>query len=1014
MSQSKRPCTLTLEVLEERNLLSFSRVDYNLSGPPAGLAVGDFNHDGKPDVVVTNQATNSVSVLLGDGEGGFPGPLRSFPTGSHPTAVAVGDFNGDGKPDLVTLNDNGTVSLLLGNSDGTFRGPRDIAIGGNLAALAVADLRHNGKLDLVVTDYISNTIEVLLGNGDGSFQNARSYSVGTYPNAVAVGDLNGDGTPDLVVTDKNDDAVSVLLGNGDGSFQNAITSAAGPSPGGVALGDLNGGGRLDVVVSNTDSNSVSVLLGNGDGSFQSPQSYAVGTRPGPVVVGYFNDDAQLDVAVANKFDDSVSVLLGNGDGTLQPAQSYGTGSYPIGLAVSDFNRDGAYDLITANAFGNSLSLLLNQEIPQAIQSSLSTPDTLTARRLTPITVSATSVFGTTTSSYRDTIQFTSTDGRAVFYNGTTPLPGNSYTFTYADKGLHTFNVALGTPGPQTITVTDTTNPSLSPPPATVTVNPGAGDLDRSFGTAGKVTTDFGGDSRALAIALQDGNKMLVAGAVKVSSGDYALALARYNANGSLDTSFGNGGKVTTDLGSPSYYIATAVFQPDGKIVVGGSTQTSSTHSSFFLARYNANGSPDTAFGSRGKVTTDFTDNFGLLLSSGIGGLALQGDGKIVAVGEASYYFALARYNANGSPDTGFGSGGKVTTVIAGLGAYARSVVLQADGKMVVAGSYSGGITFGYSYFALARYNANGSLDTSFGAGGKVINDDPGVTNLALQADGKIVAVGTLSWFVIDYEHPPPYFTPYSDIVLERYNANGGLDSSFGSGGRVTTDFGDFLASSGPVALQTDGKMIVAGSADLRGPSQHVFFALARYNANGSLDAGFGAGGQVTTDFGSSAWASCVTFQADGKTIVAGSGGSSFDLARYLADIGGSGGGAAGSAGDRELTEGEDDPTGRSAPNDVSPAFLISMVNSRPHAIATSPDPNLRVPNLAVEQTRAVPTPLDKAQSEHFFANTRWEDQRIVLPRTTQEAIGALNDHWKDVIRAPSTEWDETFPAPLSK
>ena len=396
-------------------------------------------------------------------------------------------------------------------------------------------------------------------------------------------------------------------------------------------------------------------------------------------------------------------------------------------------------------------------------------------------------------------------------------------------------------------------------PGAAVAAPGA--LDPTFGTSGEVTTDFGGSDSAQAVAIQSDGKIVAAGGTfSFPSGDFALA--RYNVDGSLDPTFGSGGKVTTDFGG--FDAASAVvIQPDGRIVAAGR----SGGGDFALARYNADGSLDPTFGSGGKVTTDFGGGFDAAF-----GVALQTDGKIIAVGQgaSSFDFALARYNGDGSLDPTFGSGGKVTTDFTGGFEDAIAVAIQLDGRIVVTGqTFSGG----FQKFALARYNADGSLDTSFGSGGIVTTnfgfDSAFGGALAIQTDGKIVAAGRAG----------------TDFLVARYNGDGSPDASFGSGGMVTTDFGGALFDAAfAVALQSNGKIVAAGSAISGFPSS-ADFALARYNVDGSVDASFGSGGKVMTDVGGFDVAFGVALQADGKIIAAGQGGSGSDfaLARYFGD-----------------------------------------------------------------------------------------------------------------------------------
>jgi hypothetical protein len=180
------------------------------------VAVGDFNGDGKPDLAVANWNSNSVSVLLGNGDGSFQA-AQDFGAGISPESVAVGDFNGDGKPDLAVANfGSATVSVLLGNGDGSFRPAQDFVVGRGAYSVAVGDFNGDGKPDLAVANFWSTNVSVLLGNGDGSFQAAQNFGTGGYgsfPASVAVGDFNGDGKPDLAVANYYSNNVSVLINN---------------------------------------------------------------------------------------------------------------------------------------------------------------------------------------------------------------------------------------------------------------------------------------------------------------------------------------------------------------------------------------------------------------------------------------------------------------------------------------------------------------------------------------------------------------------------------------------------------------------------------------------------------------------------------------------------------------------------------------------------------------------------------------------------------------------------------
>jgi hypothetical protein len=340
-------------------------------GETDSVAVADINGDGKPDILLANFTSDSVSVLLSNGDGTFQTAATYGSGGLNPDSVVIADVNGDGKPDIVVANLNfASVGVLLGNGDGTFRPAVTYGAGMRAMSVAVADVNGDGKPDLLVANQDGNA-GVLLGNGDGTFQTVVTYGAGgAGSSSVAVADVNGDGKPDLVVANYFSNSVGVLLGNGDGTFQTAATyGSGGLNPDSVAIADVNGDGKPDIVVANYFS-SVGVLLGNGDGTFQTAVTYSSGSLgvigPVSVAVADVNGDGKPDLLVANIFADwpnnengTVGVLLGNGDGTFQPAVTYNSGgTFAESVAVADVNGDGKPDLLVANGSG-SVGVLLN-------------------------------------------------------------------------------------------------------------------------------------------------------------------------------------------------------------------------------------------------------------------------------------------------------------------------------------------------------------------------------------------------------------------------------------------------------------------------------------------------------------------------------------------------------------------------------------------------------------------------------------------------------------------------------
>ncbi|MFF3460660.1 FG-GAP repeat domain-containing protein [Streptomyces sp. NPDC002730] len=357
-----------------------AKVDYATGDLPLSVSTGDLNGDGDRDLVTANQAADTVSVLLGNGDGTFAAKV-DYTTGNGPFSVAVGDVNGDGDRDLVTANLYAdTVSVLLGNGDGTFAAKVDYTTGDQPYSVAAGDFDGDGDLDLVTANQLGNTVSVLLGNGDGTFAAKVDYTTGSsyvnggdQPVSVATGDFNGDGDLDLITANARPDTVSVLLGTAGGTFgapvrystSNSITGAEGHGPFSVAVGDFNGDGNLDLGAANFlayPSGLGAVMLGNGDGTFAAIIDFATGNRPVSLAAGDLDGDGNLDLVTANQDPDTVSVLPGNGDGTFAAKIDFATGSGPHSVAVSDLDGDGDLDLVTANAFADTVSVLLNNNV----------------------------------------------------------------------------------------------------------------------------------------------------------------------------------------------------------------------------------------------------------------------------------------------------------------------------------------------------------------------------------------------------------------------------------------------------------------------------------------------------------------------------------------------------------------------------------------------------------------------------------------------------------------------------
>jgi uncharacterized delta-60 repeat protein len=398
--------------------------------------------------------------------------------------------------------------------------------------------------------------------------------------------------------------------------------------------------------------------------------------------------------------------------------------------------------------------------------------------------------------------------------------------------------------------------SAASPSLALADSPGPGELDTTFGTGGVVTTRIHagpGENAATSVAIQSDGKIVAVGYAP-STRNYDFAVVRYTVSGTLDTTFGSGGIVTTPIGPGNDYARDVAIQSDGKVVVAGYAHSGSDND-FAVVRYTVSGTLDTTFGSGGIVTTPIGPGNDYARD-----VAIQSDGKIVAAGSAhsgsDNDFAVVRYTVFGTLDTTFGSVGVVTTPIGHGNDYASGVAIQSAGKIVAAGSAHSGSD---DDFAVVRYTVSGTLDTIFGSGGVVTTPiGPGndyASGVVIQSDGKIVAAGSAHSGSDD------------DVAVVRYTVSGTLDTTFGSVGVVTTPIGHGNDDASGVVIQSDGKIVAAGRAN---NGSDYDFAVVRYTVSGTLDTTFGSGGVVTTPIGPEKdYASGVAIQSDGKIVAAG-------------------------------------------------------------------------------------------------------------------------------------------------
>jgi hypothetical protein len=664
------------------------QVTYATGLGPLAIVTGDFNGDGNLDLAVTNGNcvptefglkcdVLTVSILLGNGDGTFR-PHIDYATGTQPSSVAAGDFNGDGKLDLVIANtQDGTVSVLLGNGDGTFQMQVVYPTTPAPASVIVADFNGDHKLDLAVGG--SGGVSVLLGNGNGTFQKQLA-SPGSSPLATA--DFNGDGRLDLFA------GGDVLLGNGDGTF---VPHTTYPSGSAAAAADLNGDGKPDLVIAggggnNASSTSVAVLLGNGDGTFQPPVQYGTASSPPYLVIADFNGDGKFDLAVADpdcilfscSTPGAVSILLGFGDGTFVGGKDYSFQSEnPASQVISaDFNGDGKPDIAAESAFTPNGG-------PTPVGVFLGNGDgTFQSEVFTSLTQS---LGGIAAGDFNG-------DGKAdlatVFSNcsNNTCLPGDAVVLigngdgTFQPPveytvGLEPENVAVGDfngDGKPDLAISN-----FAANTASILLNNGNGTfqshVDYPTGTnPGPISTgDFRGngildlaivDYDTVSILLGNGNGTFTPGTpVATSTQPQAVVVADFNGDGRLDLALTTSDQVLILLGNGDGTFQTPVGYPDG-LDLGVPS----------VGDFNGDGKPDLIIGSvDGYIAS-------ILLGNGDGSFQQPIfnflSGSLIAVMD---------FNQDGSPDVAAGTGYGVATV-------AVSVMLSSPFKSISPASLSFG------------------------------------------------------------------------------------------------------------------------------------------------------------------------------------------------------------------------------------------------------------------------------------------------------------------------------------
>ncbi|MCR6500152.1 FG-GAP-like repeat-containing protein [Shinella sp. CPCC 101442] len=836
--------TAKLLVLLGNGTGSFStstNIDVTTGDPSMGFAkVADMNGDGHLDIVFDSYYDYSVRVLLSDGAGGYQaGTHASF--WSRPMSMAIGDVNGDGRTDAVTTSQNGVITVLLGDGQGGFQSPiNNASITSRFPGyVTLADMNGDGKLDIVASGNSPpfGSVSVMLGDGAGGFTAVTHYSMGTrLPGTVTVADVNGDGKLDALTTNiGTPGTVSVLLGNGNGGFTSATDISVGANPGSLTVADLNGDGKLDLITANSNANSVSVRWGDGSGNFSGGTDIAVGSMPKTVKVADVNKDGRMDIVVTGVMGGGVTVLLGGKKADVTAISSSATGTLKTGDTVTftlttdvPVTVNGTPELVLSNG-GRAVFAGLDGNGRPTFTYTVVEGDTGTnTLSITGIDSTAGSIDGSAELSFATPLGAVGGNGIHSQITAVDVSGDGKLDLLTANQFMSTVSILLG----------DGTGNFSSPTQVTV----GSGN----YALYSLATGDINGDGKidlltangtdgTVSVRLGDGAGNF-SGSTEISVGGtpQAIILGDVNGDGKLDMVTAGGG-VAVRLGDGAGNFSSAISVASSGLAVA-------------LADVNRDGKLDMLISGGLNIAVRLGDGAGNFSTSGTASVAslptyltvvdLNGDGKLDLLSEHNSSNQVSVRLGNGTG--GFSGSTQLTFVhnvrdiaVGDVNGDGKADVVAANGGNVSvrlgdgAGNFSAStdisVAASLDVISLADVNGDGKLDILASYNGTtwvLLN----TSHTAASFDGTTISTadGSVTWLEVDATRPDaPTLALANDTgrsSTDRLTNDGSLTIGREVGATLSyiVDGGQASASYDPTALAEGEHTIEVTQTDLAG------------------------------------------------------------------------------------------------------------------------------------------------------------------------------------------------------